>query len=358
MTSNEQLLDQLDRYIKGTLSPEESLLLDEKIRQDENFRLKVEEHRRLITALKQYDDRESIKKSLNIFQQELDENDRFDNASQSFIKKYFPTFAVAASVALISIVGTLIAIGSLEKKQTAEYKELRRNVEQIKKSQKNILADIREAREKDKTPEDNYEGTGFLIASNGYIATSYHVIRDADSVYIENKKFGRFKATVVRSDVKNDVALLKITNPSFKAKIPFVITLKEASIGEDVFTLGFPREDIVFGEGSISSSTGYKGAAETYQITVPVNPGNSGGPLISRQGELVGMISGVQTETSGAAFAVKSSIVLDVIKHAQEDSTALLLQLSRQNQLKNLSKVDQVKKLMDVVFVVKVYNNK
>jgi S1-C subfamily serine protease len=132
----------------------------------------------------------------------------------------------------------------------------------------------------------------------------------------------------------------------------------EANLGEDVFTLGFPREDIVFGEGSISATTGYQQNPNSYQVSVPVNPGNSGGPLFNAKGDLVGIISGAQTETSGAAFAIKSSVLLDVIKNIQTDSLQSPLNLPRQNSLRYLSKVDQVKKWKEYVFVVQVYNHK
>jgi S1-C subfamily serine protease len=157
------------------------------------------------------------------------------------------------------------------------------------------MADIAESKEK-AAPAPipaNYMGTGFLISPNGYLATSHHVIKDADSIYIENKRFGSFKVSVLVSDPAKDVSILKIEIELFKplTSLPYTILDSESSLGEEVFTLGFPREDIVFGEGSISASTGYKQDSAAYQISVPVNPGNSGGPLFNSKGDVVGIIS-------------------------------------------------------------------
>jgi serine protease Do len=80
--------------------------------------------------------------------------------------------------------------------------------------------------------------------------------------------------------------------------------------------------------------------------------------LFNGKGDLVGIISGIQTETSGAAFAIKSSVLLSVIEKAPADSTRAPLVLPKQNSLRGLSKVDQVKKWKENVFVVRVFNNK
>lgn len=361
MSINKETLEQLDLYILGTLSADERRIVEERMQDDESFRDEVQKHRQTVDALRQMRGRAEMRALLETFDDDVNVPDGeglgvSKNTDISFVRRYFPTFAVAASVALISVVGTLITMQSFHKKQTAEYRELRKNVDQIRKSQRSILAGIRAVNGKENVVSDAYEGTGFLISSDGYAATSYHVVREADSIYLENEKFGRIKAMLVYSDAASDIAILKIVDKKFQFQIPFAIAKTDASIGEDVYTLGFPKDDIVFGEGSVSSSTGFKGDMQMYQIAVPVNPGNSGGPLINDRGELVGIISGTQTETSGTAFAVKSFALTELIENSNQDS--LKITLSKVNRLKKLSKVDQVKKMKDVVFMVRVYNTK
>jgi len=91
---------------------------------------------------------------------------------------------------------------------------------------------------------------------------------------------------------------------------------------------------------------------------VPVNPGNSGGPLIDQQGALLGIINGVHTKTQGAAFAIKSSLLLETLQSIPTDSLPRPLKLTTQNQLAGMTRVDQIKRLKDYVFLVKVYNGK
>jgi S1-C subfamily serine protease len=220
------------------------------------------------------------------------------------------------------------------------------------------LKDIAQSKEKEKVT-NQYAGTGFLVSRNGYVATSYHVVKDADSIYIENENFGSLKADIVFSDPTNDVSILKIDRKDFMLmnSLPFIVSNDEANIGEAAFTLGFPREDIVFGEGSVSASTGYLQNANAYQVSVPVNPGNSGGPLFNARGDLIGMISGIQTETSGATFAIKSNIILNICQQTPIDSLSEPLVLPQRNALRYMSRVDQIKKWREYVFIVRVYKN-
>jgi serine protease Do len=352
--------DLLDRYVQGKLNEEERIRLIAKMAGDEVFKRQAEEHQNLYNAMKLYGKRETVKKTLTSFEKDLLPLPALEHKKPTLIKKYWPMVAVAASVAFVSIVGPMLMTQSIQTQQTAIYKELRRNVaqvEQIKKSQSILLADIAKTQNIPAQP-GRYAGTGFLISSNGYLVTSYHVVNGADSLFIENEAYGRLKASLVMSDAPNDVAILRIESQDFKSKVPYTISPVEANLGEDVFTLGFPREDIVFGEGSISALSGYLQNPNAYQVSVPVNPGNSGGPLFNGKGDLVGIISGIQTETSSAAFAIKSSILLSVIESSPADTVHLPLVLPKQNTIKNLSKVDQIKKWRDNVFVVRVFNNK
>jgi S1-C subfamily serine protease len=363
MTERE-LFEKLDQFAEPVLSESKKQELEVLLQSDPLLRNKAEEYLRFLRTIKLFGQRKVLKKTLHSIHEELPLESSgpvrklvTQEKKAGVWMRYWPMAAVAASVALISTVTKLYMARSLETKQTAYYKELGRKVEQIKKSQSAIMADIAESKEKATPAPANYTGTGFLVSSNGYIATSYHVIKNADSIYIENKKFGSFKAAVLFSNPANDLSILKIESDAFQplTALPYVINNKEANLGEEVFTLGFPREDIVFGEGSISASTGYKQDTSAYQISVPVNPGNSGGPLFNAKGDVVGIISGLQTETSGTAFATKASVLLKTINEVP-DSISTQMLLPKQNTLKNLTKVQQLNKWSDYVFMVRVYS--
>jgi serine protease Do len=358
--SEKQLYDQFHAYVMGVLSAGERQAFEDRMRADEGFRRNAEQYLKVLETLKQTAEREKLRSTLQRIhsEMELPEVHRsFKLPGSGRNIKLWPAIAVAASVVMMSIVGTYLATQSVKNKHTNEYRELSRTVEQIKKSQKAMIEDIAEVKEKEEISSAKFAATGFLISSNGFLITSSHVVRNADSVFIENRKFGRLKVAVVNTDATNDIAVLKIKEPFRIPSLPYLFKRTEADLGEQVFTLGFPREEIVYGEGTISAATGYKQNLSAYQIAVPVNPGNSGGPLFNQAGDIIGMISGIQTETMATAFAVKSPVILNVIDHVPLDSLTPPPMLPSQNKLKSIGRVQQIKKVMDYVFVVKVYNH-
>ena len=143
----------------------------------------------------------------------------------------------------------------------------------------------------DTEPQIIGSGTGTVITTNGYILSCSHVIDGADTIKV--KVAGKtYLAKIVRDDKYNDLALLKITG-SFQA-LAFS-SRRSAKIGQDMFTLGYPRpnvqgEGVKFTKGSISSLTGLMDDLRMYQISVPVQPGNSGGALLDMDGNITGVV--------------------------------------------------------------------
>ena len=135
-------------------------------------------------------------------------------------------------------------------------------------------------------------GSGFFITSDGYLLTNFHVVREAERVEVKYKT-RVFKAKVVEVDKVNDLALLKVTGTDFA---PLAISHKDsADLGDEVFTIGFPNIDMQglepkYTDGKISSLAGMRDDPSEYQISVPVQPGNSGGPLCDVNGEVVGIV--------------------------------------------------------------------
>ncbi|MGC3943105.1 MAG: serine protease [Chryseolinea sp.] len=371
-------IDQLDRYESRTLSQTELTAIEDRMKSDASFRQLAQDHLKLIREVKRQGERAHVLDLLESAHRDMSAETSsrvvtskapmvasakdstaikqpVQKQARKFEVGYWKLSGIAASVALISVVATFIITRSLKNEQSANYKELRRNVEQIKRSQKLLMDDIAEQKVVPTPAPANYAGTSFLISANGYLTTSYHVVRESDSIFVENEAFGNLKAKVVYQDRENDIALLKI--PGFvleKSSLPYAISKKESNLAEDVFTLGYPKEDVVFGAGSISAMTGYKGNPIAYQISVPVNPGNSGGPLFNNKGDLVGIISGQQTQSSGTAFAIKSTVLLASIDQAP-DSVKGLIRAPRMTSQRIPSRVDQVNEWRKYVFMVRVY---
>jgi serine protease Do len=351
-----ELTDWLDKYAHGTLTMDERRMLEERLVSSNEAKRFAEEHGVFISALKAYSKREQLHGLLDNYHDQIPDalDEPVKPAKSTRIVSIWPLMAVAASVALISTVATILITRYYHEQQQAPYRDALRGLE---KSQKEILADIKERKRPNILPA-KFAGTGFMISPKGYIVTGHHVVKDADSVFIENEEFGRLKVTVLLSDAEHDVALMKIVSENFEAPraLPFMVSGTEASLGEEVFTLGFPREDVVFGEGSVSALTGYQQNPSAYQISIPVNPGNSGGPLLNEKGDLIGIISGYQQQTSGTAFAIKSTMLKQVIENFPTDSLNTPIVLPKQNSLRNINRVEQVKRWKEFVFMVRVYN--
>ncbi len=165
------------------------------------------------------------------------------------------------------------------------------------------------------------QGSGFAISSSGYIATNYHVIEGGNQIRVMGIK-GDFQtlygAKVVLTDEKNDLAIIKVSNVNF-GDIPFTFRKTMASVGESIFVLGYPLtatmgHDIKLTDGLISSKSGFSGDITSYQISAPIQPGNSGGPLFDKSGNLIGIICAKHSQAENASYAVKVSYLLSLIE--------------------------------------------
>jgi len=166
-------------------------------------------------------------------------------------------------------------------------------------------------------------GTGFAISSNGIIVTNFHVIDGAKTIKVRgiNSDFNKtYKAKVLVSDKNNDLALIQIDDYSFNTlgTIPYTIKTGLAGVGENIFVLGYPLratmgDEIKLTNGIVSSRTGFQGDITSYQISAPVQPGNSGGPLFDSQGNLIGIINAKHGGAENASYAVKTSYLTNLI---------------------------------------------
>ena len=168
-------------------------------------------------------------------------------------------------------------------------------------------------------------GSGFFIATDGYFVTNEHVVESAKTVGIRAANGKTYPAVVVRVDSSNDIAILKAEG-TFRA-LP-VQASQNVRRGDKVFTLGFPNTDVQgvepkYTERVISSLTGIRDGPNNYQISVALQPGNSGGPLISSLGNVIGIVaaklSAAAMLKSGRSlpenvnYAVKSNYLLELI---------------------------------------------
>ena len=167
-------------------------------------------------------------------------------------------------------------------------------------------------------------GTGFLFSSSDYVITSYHVVHGASSIGVRLNNGDRIGASLILIDKKNDIAFLKLSQrPTLRQNIITLGNSSEVRTGDKVFTYGFPLVGLLgdaeprYSEGFVNSLTGISNDPRFFQVSIPIQPGNSGGPVFNERGELVGMatssidsINAMQTFGSmpqNVNFAIKSS---------------------------------------------------
>ena len=159
-------------------------------------------------------------------------------------------------------------------------------------------------------PEQGYIGSGFMLSPDGYVMTNAHVVEGADEVTVTLTDKREFKAKIIGSDQRTDVALLKIDATG----LPFVKigNVDRLKVGEWVIAIGSPfgLESTVTA-GIVSAKQRETGDyLQLLQTDVAINPGNSGGPLINMHGEVVGINSQILSP-SGTSAGISLAIPID-----------------------------------------------
>jgi len=168
------------------------------------------------------------------------------------------------------------------------------------------------------------QGTCFLISLSGYLITNNHCIEGAKEIMIRgiNGDFvTKYGAKLLAADPSNDLALLKLENKNLNFDNP-PISIRSSGVeqAEKVYALGYPRvdamgEEVKITDGIISAKSGAGGNISKFQISAVVNPGNSGGPLIDENGNLIGVIYAKSSVAESASYAVKASYLEAFLKN-------------------------------------------
>ncbi|NYE57773.1 S1C family serine protease [Carboxydothermus ferrireducens] len=152
-------------------------------------------------------------------------------------------------------------------------------------------------------------GSGFIISSDGRILTCYHVIKGEKQAFVTLANGTKYEVvSLERYDPENDWAIIKINARNLK---PVALTTKLPEVGEQVFTIGNPQGlSWSMASGIVSSNNREIDGKSYLQITAPVNPGNSGGPLFNMKGEVIGIINMKLNGSEGLNFAIPYNTVL------------------------------------------------
>lgn len=353
----QEFLEWADRYLANELSEAERDAFEQYCRENPLYEQKFVEHADFIAEVQAFGRRALLKENLALA---ADAEPTYKVVIRKLWKSLKINAVAAALVAVVSSVATLFLTGyfSTIKRTTSDYSALRREINNVKRNvnaQHDAIKNINNANPNEQVIQ--YGATGFLLNRNGYVVTNFHVVNGADSVHLQNNRGLSYKADILYKDADKDIAILHISDSTFRPSrsIPYSFSTLEVELGEDVFTIGYPRDEAVYGEGYLSSATGYSGDTLAYQISIPVNPGNSGGPVFDRHGNVVGIISGKQKGIDGAGFAIKTKALKDALNDIPVDSLKGGVDLNGKNSISGLSRPEQIKRVQEYVYMVKVF---
>jgi S1-C subfamily serine protease len=361
------MLDSIERYIRGEMLPDERVYFEQLRKSNSEVDQLVVEQTLFFQQMNRFGEWKKFKSALGDVHTELAQQGKINSNKLSGSAKvlylwnrYKRVAAIAASIAGITAIALSVLINSITPhKESAKVQELVHEVNALKNTAKVLDSKIDNV---DRKKADNaiviipkYNGTGFLIDARGFLVTNAHVVKNSRNIFVQNNKGDQFKAFVIKLDVPRDLAILKIDDETFKttSSLPYGFSKTTSDIAEPIFTLGYPRDEIVYSEGYLSAKTGYNGDTLSCQIGIAANPGNSGGPVFDRNGEVIGILSTKETQAEGVVFAIQSKYILQALEELKKDSLYHNIRVPLISGLHGLDKVQQAKKVQDYVFMVK-----
>jgi serine protease Do len=354
--TNEQIQAWIEHYHLGEMSVEEREHFEASMQESAELRRLYREHKAFVRMVNHKAAKDLVSAQLASIKQEQSSTiRRISNSMQVHVNRYWKIASVAASVALISSVGTMMFSKSYYKNaMTSELLSLNRK---MSKEDREIKAEIKELKGQllPEQPKGSAQltGTCFAINNNGYAVTNAHVVNEGTSVYVFTQDNVAHKASIVSKNNELDIAVLKIDEPDFKFSkvndVPYSLGNYTSDMAQDVYTLGFPKNSIVYNRGYVSSAYGRNDDSSHYQLELPSSPGVSGSPVFDNKGNVVAIINSKESVGGGITYALKSNKLKQYLNDADS------IKMNSGTKMQGHTASEQIKLLQDFVLVVKVY---
>lgn len=170
-------------------------------------------------------------------------------------------------------------------------------------------------------------GSGFIVSRDGYVLTNNHVVEGADEIIVRLNDRRELPATLVGTDPRSDMAVLKIEDGD-DLPVVQIGRSRDLKVGEWVFAIGSPFGFDYTVTAGIVSALGRSLPTENYvpfiQTDVAINPGNSGGPLFNLDGDVIGINSQIYTRSGGfmgVSFAIPIDDAMNVFRQIRDNGT-------------------------------------
>jgi S1-C subfamily serine protease len=362
------IMDAAERYIRDEMTQDERMQFENLRKANAEVDQFVVEHTLFLQQMNNLGEMKQFKSALHDIHTDLAEQGKIDSmklkgkAKVVYLwNRYKRITAIAASIAGITALSISALVWAFAPKGNSDYEKLKgeiKNIKDVTTKQGNEINRVKNTINSDKRNSIIYTtgGTGFIIDVKGYLVTNFHVVDRAKNIAVQNEK-GEFIATIVYADKAKDIAILKIEDESFKpyASIPYSISKSSAKLAEPIFTLGYPKNEIVYGQGYLSSLTGFNGDTLSCQIEIAANHGNSGSPIMNKNGEVVGILNARQTSTEGFTFAIQGKYIYKALDELKKSDTSYQrVKLNSKSQIAGMERTEQVNKVEDYIFMVKV----
>lgn len=367
MSVNNNIWEIAEAYLSGTLPQDQVTELKSRLETDAAFANEFYEASNLIRSFEGSGKQKRFRIMLRDIHEKQAEGTKTKVAKRiQLIPQIWRTAAVAASVAILTSALTFWSLYPSIRKSDSQYNTISRAVEHIKnvqaqqQAQQNQLKQIINNKNAKPASEVKYTGTGFALNNDGYFVTAYHVINDgkgeADSIYIQNQDGQYFKANKVAFSAADDIAILKVDKKNFhfgKGEVPYTFANTKAGLGSEIFTLGYPKEELMYSEGYISGKNGYEGDNMQYTLVLPAGHGQSGSPVVDDKGNILGLLTAIGSQEEANTYAVCSKSIIELIHSKMPDDSNI--RLPKVNRMGKISREELAAKMEAYTVSVKVY---